>query len=410
MIKIQLLSKTIKLRLYPDILQDQALKNMCKVYRQACNYVSEYIYNNSFDLNSNNLNRSLYHIVRELFQLNSQLTQSVFRTVTARYITVRTQLLQKPYKYKDVNNQWKYEQRTLEWLQKPIKFSRIQADLVRGSNYSFLNDGTILSLTTLNKRTKMSFAKSHFKEYFDNNWTFGTAKLVKLKKIWYLHIPVSKYFEEFSKKNIRHVVGIDRGLRFIVTTYDEQGKTNFTSGKYISYKRHKFQETRRKLQSKNTKSAKRVLKRISGRENRWMSGVNHQISKTLVQRYGKNTLYVFEDLTNIFFNNNNLNKSKEQNYYMRSWSFYQLEQYLTYKAHENQSEVLKVSAKYTSQRCPKCGTINKNNRHHDTHEYICQCGYRSNDDRVGAMNIQLLGTQWISGEDKPSFSKITLPE
>lgn len=386
------------------------LKDMCEVYRQACNYVSEYIFNNSFELNSNKLNKELYFIVRDKFKLNSQLTQSVFRTVTARYITLKTQLSQKPYKYKDIDDKWKYMPRTLEWIQGPIKFSRIQADLVRRSNYSFLDNGSILSLTTLDKRIKMSFEKDHFKDYFNNDWAFGTAKLVKLKNIWYLHIPVTTNIEDFRKEDVKHVVGIDRGLRFLITTYDEQGKTSFVSGKQISYKRNKFANTRKQLQSKNTRSSKRVLKRISGRENRWMSDINHQISKTLVHKYGKDTLFVLEDLTGISFDNRNLSKSKENNYNLTSWSFYQLEQFLTYKAHENKSEVLKVKAQYTSQRCPKCGTIKKERRHHDTHEYICQCGYRSNDDRIGAMNIQILGTQWISGEDTPSFSKIILSE
>ena len=33
--------------------------------------------------------------------------------------------------------------------------------------------------------------------------------------------------------------------------------------------------------------------------------------------------------------------------------------------------------------------------------------YDENDDRVGAMNIQLLGTLWISGEERAHFEKIT---
>ena len=36
-------------------------------------------------------------------------------------------------------------------------------------------------------------------------------------------------------------------------------------------------------------------------------------------------------------------------------------------------------------------------------------GYRSNDDRISAMNIQLLGTQWVSGTDeRPRFEKLTV--
>ncbi|WP_303272156.1 transposase, partial [uncultured Megasphaera sp.] len=201
--------------------------------------------------------------------------------------------------------------------------------------------------------------------------------------------------------------GIDRGLRFLTVSYDEQGKTEFVSGRKIAVKRHRFLKVRQQLQSKGTKSAKRRLKALSGRENRWMSDVNHRISKTLVTKYGKDTLFVLEDLTGVSFEETNLSKTAKQNYDLRSWTFYQLEQYLTYKAHENRSEVLKVSAKYTSQRCPKCATIRKENRKPHQHLYRCQCGYQSNDDRIGAMNIQHLGTMWISGDNHPRYERKT---
>ena len=396
-------TKTIKLRLYPDADQIRSFEEMCEEYRKVCNYVSEYIFNNDFELRPLKLNKLLYYDIRSKFHLNSHMVQSTFRTVTAKYKTLQSQLAQNPYKYKDENGKWQFEKRTLEWIEKPIYFARLQADLIHGSNYSLLDNGTMISLTTLDKRAKMSFEKKHFSSYLNDEWTFGTGKLVRLKKIWYLHIPVTKNVDVFTKENVSHIVGIDRGLRFLATIYDDHKKTTFISGKQIAYKRHKFLETRRQIQSKNTRAAKIVLKRLSGRENRWMSDVNHQISKTLVQTYGPNTLFVLEDLTGVSFDNTN--KSKELNSNIRSWAFYQLEQFLTYKAHENQSEVIKVKAQYTSQRCPKCGIINKAHRHHDTHEYICSCGYHSNDDRVGAMNIQLLGTKWISGEKNPVFEK-----
>ncbi|MGN7529878.1 UNVERIFIED_CONTAM: hypothetical protein QML36_11050, partial [Aerococcus urinaeequi] len=59
---------------------------------------------------------------------------------------------------------------------------------------------------------------------------------------------------------------------------------------------------RQSLQAKNTKSSRRRLRTIERRENRWMNDVNHQLSKTLVDRYGANTLFVVEDLTNVTFN------------------------------------------------------------------------------------------------------------
>ena len=404
---MQTITKTIKLRLYTTPEQTAMFKYMSEQYRQACNFVSQYIFDNDFELNSSKLNKVLYREVRAKFTLKSQLAQSTFRTTTARYKTTQTQLAQKPYRYKDENGEYQQITKTLEWLLKPVLFRRPQCDLVRDRDYSFIENATILSINTLDKRAKVRFAGDFWAEYLDGSWSLGTAKLLNLKGIWYLHIPVTKAVEEFNKKNISHVVGIDRGLRFLTVTYDEQGKTEFKRGKQILRKRHKFLKIRQQLQSKGTKSAKRALKRLSGRENRWMCDVNHCLSKTLVEKYGSNTLFVLENLTGISFEESNLKRGSKFNNDLRFWAFYQLEQFLAYKSHEVCSEVLKVSARYTSQRCLKCGSINKANRHHHTHEYICQCGYRSNDDRIGAMNIQLLGTLWISGDERPHFEKIT---
>jgi len=328
---------------------------------------------------------------------------SVFRTVTARYKAVQEQMRQNPYKYKDEYGDLQFISRTLEWLWKPIVFKRPQVDLVNRRDYRFLPNEKKLSLNTLGKRIIVDYEDQHFEEYFDGTWSFGTGKIVKLKGHWYFHIPVRKDVQNtFSRDTVQHVVGIDRGLRCLITACDENGKCLFDSGKDILRKRQKFLECRKELQSKHTWSAHCKLKQLSGRENRWMSDVNHRISKTLVSTYGEHTLFVLEDLTGISFDEDNLSRSKKANGELRSWPFYQLEQFLTYKAEATHSQVLKVPAKYTCQRCPKCGGIHKTNRHHQTHEYICDyCGYRSNDNRVGAMNIQYFGALWVSGDEHP---------
>lgn len=375
-------------------------------YRQACNYVSEYIFNHDFDMKQSRLNKELYAKLRNLFSLKSQMAQSVIRTVIARYKTVKTQMSRRPYKYQDQNTgEWYRETRNLAWLCKPISFNRPQIDLQRNRDWSYLSNGQ-LSINTLDGRVKASPVCHGFSQYFDGTWKFGLAKLLKSGNKWYLHISATKEVADFDKQEVKHVVGIDRGLRFLATIYDEQGKTAFFDGKAIMRKRAKYQKLRATLQAKGTKSAKRRLKKLSGRENRWMSDVNHCLSKTLVQRYGANTLFVLENLNGVSFERADLPKSlRSQN---KSWAFYQLEQFLTYKAHLNNCEVVEVSAKYTSQRCPKCGVIKKDNRNHGKHEYRCaNCGYRSNDDRIGAMNIQLLGTQYISGQEQPKFELTT---
>ena len=403
------MEQTVNIKVKLNILEPNVGMKFSKTmeqYRLACNYVSEYLFNNNFPLNKNEVQKVIYNTIREKFNLKSQMTISCIRSVIARYKTVKTQMARRPYKYQDQNTgEWYREVRDLTWLHKQISFNRPQVDLQRNRDWSYLSSGQ-LSINTLDGRVKVDPICRGFNQYLDGTWKFGLAKLLKSSGKWYLHISATKEVTDFDKQAVKHVVGIDRGLRFLVTSYDEQGKTAFFDGQAIMRKRAKYQKLRAILQAKGTKSAKRRLKKLSGRENRWISDVNHCLSKTLVQKYGANTLFVLENLNGVSFERTDLPKAlRNQN---KSWAFYQLEQFLTYKAHLNNSEVVEVSAKYTSQRCPKCGVIKKDNRNHEKHEYHCDnCGYRSNDDRIGAMNIQLLGTQYISGQEQPKFELAT---
>lgn len=272
-------------------------------YSAACDFISEYMFNNKFILNFMKLQKILYHDIRNKFNLKSQMAISALKTVIARYKTIQEQMKNHPFCYTDEKGKNQSIERILEWLQKPVKFRRPQIDLVFGRDYSFLFEG-LLSINTLKKdRAKIAYdVPEYFEKYFDGSWKFGMSKLVSLKGQWYLHIPMTKEIPDtFNVAKPTHVVGIDRGLRFILTEYNETGKTTFVNGQSILKKREQFKHTRTELQAKGTKSAKRALKRISGRENRWMSDVNHQLSKTLVDKYGKGTLFVIEDLTGVSF-------------------------------------------------------------------------------------------------------------
>lgn len=211
--------------------------------------------------------------------------------------------------------------------------------------------------------------------------------------------PIDYHVNPFTQIDIENESNKIKCFNDLFIQYDFR----FVNGAFITKKRNHYAKLRARLQAKGTKSAKRRLRSLSGRESRWMSDVNHQLSKTLVETYGKQTLFVLEDLTGVTFDTVH-SRRKEHRFEHHSWSFYDLEQKLRYKAHLNESEVVLVDAHYTSQRCPKCGSIDKSNRHKDIHQYACSnCGYLSNDDRVGAMNIYELGKWFVSGIDKPSF-------
>ena len=332
------ITRTIKLHLIAADEDIHDFRELTSSYAKACTEISKYVFEHGFVLNFMSLQKALYQDIRARFCLKSQMTISSLKTVTARYKTVQEQLARHPYRCKADGADPVVIPRTLRWLQKPVVFHRPQADLVRGRDYSFVHDKAsmeeLLSINTLSGRRTVHFHRPQcFEAYFDGSWKFGTAKLVELKGEWYLHIPATKNLPDtFDEHRSKHVVGIDRGLRFLTTVYDDRGDTFFVSGKEVMAKRDKFAAVRAELQAKGTKSAKRALKRISGRENRFMSDVNHRISKTLVDTYGSDTLFVMEDLTNVSFDEANLSENRKQNNSLRSWAFYQLEQYLSYKA------------------------------------------------------------------------------
>jgi len=353
------------------------LNKTMSVYCDACNYVSDYVFR-THDLKQFSLNKILYSTLREKFSLKSQMAQSVFKTVIARYKTI-------------LENQ-------NEWIKPSLK--KPQYDLVWNRDYSLTQN--CFSVNTLNGRVKLPYFAEGMSKYFNHSiYKFGTAKLVNKHGKYYLHIPVTYEVEESNISDICNVVGIDRGINFVVATYDSKHKSGFVSGKAIKQKRANYSRLRKELQMRHTPSSRRRLKAIGQRENRWMQDINHQVSKALATGNPKHTLFVLEDLTGIC---NVTERVKTKNRYVSvSWSFYDLEQKLIYKAKQNQSSVIKVDPRYTSQCCPACGHTEKSNRNKKIHLFTCKnCGYTSNDDRIGAMNLYRMGINYLADSQVPN--------
>jgi IS605 OrfB family transposase len=352
------------------------LNNTMSVYRNACNYVSDYVFR-THDLKQFSLNKKLYSELRKRFGLKSQMAQSVFKTVIARYKTI-------------LENQNK-------WI-KP-SFKKPQYDIVWNRDYSLTQN--CFSINTLKGRVKLPYFADGMSKYFDHSvYKFGTAKLVSKYGKYFLHIPVTYGVEENNLSDVCNVVGIDRGINFVVATYDSKHKSGFVSGKEIKQKRANYSKLRKELQMRQTPSARRRMKAIGQRENRWMQDVNHCVSKALVESNPKHTLFVLEDLSGIRQATERV-RTKDR-YVSVSWSFYDLEQKLIYKAKQNQSTVIKVNPRYTSQCCPLCGHIEKANRNKRIHLFACKnCGYKSNDDRIGAMNLYRMGINYLMDSQVP---------
>ena len=367
---------TVKIQISVDADSKVLLDKTMSVYSDACDYVSDYVFR-THDLKQFSLNKVLYSTLREKFELKSQMAQSVFKTVIARYKAI-------------LENQ-------KEWIQP--SFKKPQYDLVWNRDYSFTQNR--FSVNTLNGRVKLPYFVGGMSQYFDHTiYRFGTAKLINKHGKYFLHIPVTYNIEESNISDICNVVGIDRGINFVVATYDSKHKSKFVSGRAIKQKRAHYSKLRKELQMRQTPSARRRIKAIGQRENRWMQDVNHQVSKALVENNPKHTLFVLEDLSGV--RNATERVRTKDRYVSVSWSFYDLEQKLTYKAKQNQSIVIKVNPRYTSQCCPVCGHIEKANRDKKIHLFTCKnCGYKSNDDRIGAMNLYRLGINYLGDSQVP---------
>ena len=362
---------TAKIQILVNPSDKQMLCDTMKAYSDACNYVSDYIYK-THNLSRYSIQEDTYYQVREIYGLRSQMAVSCVRTVIAKYKTI-------------LKNQ-------KEWI-KPV-FRLPQLDLVWNRDYSLNSKSNIFSVNTLNGRIKVPFCKNGFKQYFTDNCKFGTAKLVNKHGMFFLHIPVTYEIPELQKSEVSNVVGIDRGIRFLAATYDSKGKSVFYDGNTVKQKRAHYKALRKQLQQVGTPSSRKRIKAIGQRENRWIQDINHCVSKALVKNNPEGTLFVIEDLTGIRSATESV-KVKDR-YVSVSWSYYDLEQKLSYKALKHHQLVERVNPAYTSQTCPKCGHTEKTNRNKHKHIFCCKnCGYKSNDDRIAAMNLHRMGIELL---------------
>ena len=212
----------------------------------------------------------------------------------------------------------------------------------------------------------------------------ATLSYNRSKKAFYINMVLEKEVVVPSGSN---PVGVDRGLYNIATT--SKGE-NF-SGKHIMHIRKHYSHLRQRLQSKGTKSAKCTLKRLSGKERRWMKDINHQISKAIVANCEPGDVIILEELTHI---RDRIKTARKQRQITHSWAFGQLEMFIEYKALEAGVPVVYVDPAYTSQRCSRCGELGFRSRH----SFWCpSCHLTNNADFNAAYNIQQAGLALLDG-------------
>jgi IS605 OrfB family transposase len=189
-------------------------------------------------------------------------------------------------------------------------------------------------------------------------------------------------------------IGVDLGIVNIATT-----STGFTAtGRGLNRHRKRQLELRRELQAKATKSAKRRLKARARKEQRHAANVNHIIAKTVVTT-AERTGYgiALEGLTGI---RDRVRLRKPQRQQFHAWGFRQLATFVEYKARRAGVPVVFVDPAYTSQRCSRCGHVERGNRISQAMFACRSCGLRMNADLNASYNIALKGEiAWAAGRE-----------
>jgi len=381
---------TAKLKLNLTAEQKALVSQTALAYRDALNYTSQVAFEAGKTSNGTKLQKAVYKELRVRFGLGAQMACNVPRQVSATYKALWTKVKQSA----DAIAKG-YTKKRYKGLDKAPKYISRTCTLNYQRDYSFKAERQV-SIITLQGRIVVTY--HGYNKHLDliaNGSKIGAAKIVyqRSSKTYYLMVSVEVETPEIDPLKITRVSGVDVGMRYLAVETDLENKSKFYSGKSARHQANCYHQARQTLQRKGTRSAKRRLIALSGRERRFIVDVNHQISKEIAK---PNSLIGLENLTGIRDRTRSRSgdkaskKQRRANRNKAKWSFAELHGYIDYKANLNGSLATKVPAHYTSKSCPKCGHTSDANRPNKGLLFRCECcGHELHADLVGSRNIAL---------------------
>lgn len=286
---------------------------------------------------------------------------------------------------------------------KPVVFRAYAAQAFDDRCLSWQHDARTVSIWTVHGRMR-SIA---FTGHPDQLKTIaahrkGESDLVHRNRNWYLMATVEVADTELNIAPV-DFLGVDMGIVNIATTSDGVNHAGAGLRRY----RKRMAKVRAELQAKATKSAKRKLKARSRREARAVKDTNHRIAKQLVamaERTGRGI--GIEDLAGI---RDRVRLPAAQRGELNSWSFYQLQAFIAYKARRAGVPVVVVDARNTSRRCPRCGHTAKANRPNQAFFACRRCGLAGPADQVAAVNVRDRARMTWAFVNTPNVADISQP-
>ncbi|MGH9751333.1 MAG: RNA-guided endonuclease InsQ/TnpB family protein [Blastocatellia bacterium] len=338
---------SIKAKLVVSAEAKQELKSTMEEFNRACNTLSETAFQQ--DLHRKyDIHHAGYNLIREETRLPAQHVINAIAKVSAAYVRDS----QKFHQFKP-HSSVRYDARTM-----------VLDHDCRAASLTICPKGRITGQLQMSARMRKQLCQGEL----------GSAELVYRKGNFYLHISITVPAPEV--KQPQGSLGVDLGVSRVAVTSNKK----FHTAKNIRHKKACYKRTRRSLQANGSRSAKRALKRVSGRERRFVADTNHCVSKQIVAAaLVNNQRIVLEDLGGI----RETGKAK----CVHSWSFAELQQMIFYKAARAGVEVVYINPRYTSQTCSRC--LHLGVRPNQSNFQCRDCGNQINADLNGAKSIAL---------------------
>jgi putative transposase len=364
----QVLTVVCKLEVTPE--QVPNVQALFHAFASACNYVQKEVPEQM--TNEVRMQSLVYRSVRALFGLSSQLAIHAIHRVAS-------------------------DRKTAKQKGKPVKQFRPTSVTYDVRTFSFRESDWAGSLTTLGKRQRFRLHIGKYQRKLLLGQKPKTATLVvNVKGEYHLHIQLESQI--VAPSETENVLGVDLGRTDIAVTSDGDS----FSGEGITKVRNHYARLPASLQKKATRGTRssrrrcrRLLQRLSGRERRFQQHTNHVVSKCIVQHAKTNNQVIaLEDLTGIREPTNQQPRSQQERRLSNSWAFYQLRQFLTYKAIKHGVKLILVNPAYTSQTCHRCLHIHPEagKSYRQGKQFCCgHCGLVGDADLNGARNIAILG-------------------
>lgn len=279
----------------------------------------------------------------------------------------------------------------------------------KGQRSSFReSDPKCLSLDQNNSRIRLP--KIGWVGYRNSREVLGAIKNVTVSEVagkWYVSISTLRIVEQPVHPS-NSIVGIDMGVVQFATLSDGEVIDPANVGKKYQKRLRLLQRSlsRKKKFSQNWKKAKVKVVKLHRKIAATRSDFIHKVTTTISKNHA---VVCIEDLQiknmsasaagTIEKKGKNVAQKSGLNKSILDQSWFETRRQLEYKQFWLGGEVIAVPSQHTSQRCPDCQHVSAENRKTQS-KFVCQsCGFASNADFVGALNILAAGHAVLACRD-----------